>query len=152
MAASSPVGCALCMAPKPRDQSSTDTTAGTCDGLPQSGELLGSLGRKTRECPVEEDCVILTFFCRQRGGSTGGAEPAARADGLEEVPLHTSHLNLMMHHGVAGYRLILILVHRLSGPFVDGVRVCGCTHGRLERVWNRRTKGELTPHERLAEI
>jgi len=64
--------------------------------------------------------VILTFFC--------GAEPAARADGLEEVPLHTSHLNLMMHHGVAGYRLILILVHRLSGPFVDVVRVCGDNH------------------------
>ena len=44
--------------------------------------------------------MILTFFCCERGGSTGGAEPAARADGLEEVPLHMSHLNLMMHHGV----------------------------------------------------
>ena len=101
MAASTQVGWALCMAPKPRDQSSTDTTAGTCDGLHQSVELLATLGGSTRECPVEEDRVILTFFCCQRGGSTGGAEPAARADGLEEVSLHASHLNLMMHHGVA---------------------------------------------------
>ncbi len=45
--------------------------------------------------------MILTFFCCQGGGSTGSAEPAARADGLEEVSLHASHLNLMMHHGVA---------------------------------------------------
>ena len=45
--------------------------------------------------------MILTFFCCKRAGSTGGAEPAARADGLEEVPLHMSHVNLMMHHGVA---------------------------------------------------
>ncbi len=44
------------------------------------------------------------------------------------MPLHTSHLNLMMHHGLAGYRLILILVHRLSGPFVGVVRVCGDAH------------------------
>ena len=44
------------------------------------------------------------------------------------MPLHTSHLNLMMHHGVAGYRLILILVHGLSGPFVGVVRVCGDAH------------------------
>ena len=45
--------------------------------------------------------MILTFSCCQGGGSTGGAEPAARADGLEEVSLHALHLNLMMHHGVA---------------------------------------------------
>ena len=93
------------MAPKPRDQSSTDTTAVTYDGTyderPLSAELLATLGGNTRECPIEEDGVILTFFCCERGGSTGGAEPAARADGLEEVPLHMSHLNLMMHHGVA---------------------------------------------------
>ena len=94
------------MAPKPRDQSSTDTTAvtydGTYDGRPLSAELLATLGGgDARECPIEEDRVILTFFCCERGGSTGGAEPAARADGLEEVPLHMSHLNLIMHHGVA---------------------------------------------------
>jgi len=93
------------MAPKPRDQSSNDTTAvtydGTYDGRPPSAELLATLGGNTRECPIEEDGVILTFFCCERGGSTGGTEPAARADGLEEVPLHMSHLNLMMHHGVA---------------------------------------------------
>lgn len=79
----------------------TDMTAVTHNGLSQSAELLATVGGSTRECPIEEDCVIVTFFCRQRGGSTGGAEPAARADGLEEVPLHMSHLNLMMHHGVA---------------------------------------------------
>ena len=92
------------MAPKPRDQSSTDTTVtydGTYDGQPPSAELLATFGGNTRECPIEEDGVILTFFCCERGGSTGGAEPAARADGLEEVPLHMSHVNLMMHHGVA---------------------------------------------------
>ena len=89
------------MAPKPRDQSSTDTTDVTYDGLPRSAELLATLGGNTPECPVEEDGVILTFFCCQRGGSMGGAEPAARADGLEEVPLHMSQVNLMMHHGVA---------------------------------------------------
>jgi len=100
-AESSQFGCALRMAPKPRDQSSNDTTAVTYDGLPPSAELLATLGGNTRECPIEEDGVILTFFCCERGGSTGGAEPAARADGLEEVPLHASHLNLMMHHGVA---------------------------------------------------
>ena len=120
------------MALKPRDQSSTDTTAvtydGTYDGRPPSAELLATLGGNTRECPIEENCVILTFFCCERGGSTGGAEPAARADGLEEVPLHMSHVNLMMHHGVAGYRLILILVHRLSGPLVGVVRVYRDTH------------------------
>ena len=89
------------MAPKPRDQSPTDTTAVTYDGLPQSAELLATPGKNTREFPIEEDGVILTFFCCQRGGPTSGAEPAARADGLEEVPLHMSHVNLMMHHGVA---------------------------------------------------
>ena len=92
------------MAPKPRDQSSTDTTVtydGTYDGRPPSAELLATLGGNTCECPIEEDGVILTFFCCQRWGSTGGAEPAARANGLEEVTLHMSHLNLMMHHGVA---------------------------------------------------
>lgn len=89
------------MAPKPRDQSFTDMTAVTHNGLPQSAELLATVGGSTRECPIEEDGVIVTFFCCERGGSTGGAEPAARADGLEEVPLHRSHLNLMMHHGVA---------------------------------------------------
>ena len=75
--------------------------------------------------------MILAFFCCERGGSTGGAEPAARADGLEEVPLHTSHLNLMLHHGVAGYRLILILVHRLSGSLVGVVRVYRDTHRQV---------------------
>ena len=93
------------MAPKPRDQSPTDTTAVTYDvtydGRTFSAELLATLGGNTRECPIEEDGVILTFFCCKRAGSTGGAEPAARADGLEEVPLHMSHVNLMMHHGVA---------------------------------------------------
>ena len=93
------------MAPKPRDQSSTDTTAVTYDDTydwrPFSAEMLATLGGNTRECPIEEDGVILTFFCCERGGSTGGAEPAARADGLKEVPLHMSHVNLMTHHGVA---------------------------------------------------
>lgn len=48
------------------------------------------------------------------------------------MPLHTSHLNLMMHHGLAGYRLILILVHRLSGPLVGVVRVYGDTHRQVK--------------------
>lgn len=138
------------MAPKPRDQSSTDTTAvtydGTYDGRPPSAELLATLGGNTRECPIEEDGVILTFFCCERRGSTCGAEPAARADGLEEVPLHMSHLNLMMHHGVARQRLLLILAHRLSAPLVGDVPVmCTCMAARsltVERVWNRRAKGE----------
>ena len=96
-------------------------TAVTHNGLSQSAELLATVGGSTRECPIEEDGVILTFFGCERRGSTCGAEPAARADGLEEVPLHMSHLNLMMHHGVARQRLLLILAHRLSGPLVGDV-------------------------------
>ena len=57
------------MAPKPRDQSSTDTTAVTYDGLPLSAELLATLGGNTCECPIKEDGVMLTFFCCERGGS-----------------------------------------------------------------------------------
>ena len=78
---------------KPRDQSSTDTTAVTDDGLPPSAELLATPGGNTCECLIEEDGVILTLFCCERGGSTVDAGPAARANGLEEVPLHMSHLN-----------------------------------------------------------
>ena len=54
------------MAPKPRDQSSTHTTAVTYDGTYDerllSAELLATLGGDARECPIEEDRVILTFF------------------------------------------------------------------------------------------
>ena len=72
--------------------------------------------------------MILAFFCCERGGSTGGTEPAARADGFEEVPLHMSHVNLMMHHAVARYRLLLILAHRLADPLVGVLHVHGDIH------------------------